>query len=511
MHIFSRRRRRFRLRVIGASAIALGAIAASSIAPVPSASAAVLAPSVTSVPGATPFIARVTISNLPTRTLSEVSYTIVPKPGSTTRPISVSYLRSHLLAKGMIDPNTETITVPVFGLYASTAVHSNTVKLRLRFGRAMRSLVATIETTPWVDPSGGAFTSPVVLTPRNNDVRLDFSYFAIKPLVYPNPIVYDTDGEVRWVAPIGPVSPAWWPSSAFLANSFFVGTGTGIAKVELDGSTRSIADFAGVNVTSTNHHNFDPGKRGLLVEVDTTTNQESTILEVGLDGALLERFELSDIIEAAMIEGGDDPSGFVRRSVDWFHNNSATYWRAYDELVVSSRENFVIAIDYVTKKIKWILGDPTKLWYSYPSLRRYALAAPPGTRVPIGQHGLSIDNGRLLLFDNGWASLNQTPAGDQRTYSAPRLYRIDRRRRTATEVWSFERGQSIFANCCSSIYRSGRSYLIDYAAAPGGPRLVGLRLDGAVGFEYRIGSSPLQGWNALPVSLTGLVFSGSGA
>jgi Arylsulfotransferase (ASST). len=29
-------------------------------------------------------------------------------------------------------------------------------------------------------------------------------------------------------------------------------------------------------------------------------------------------------------------------------------------VIVSSRENFVIAIDYETGAIKWILGDPTK-------------------------------------------------------------------------------------------------------------------------------------------------------
>jgi hypothetical protein len=35
----------------------------------------------------------------------------------------------------------------------------------------------------------------------------------------------------------------------------------------------------------------------------------------------------------------------------------------------SSRENFVIAIDYDSGNIKWILGDPTKHWYEFQSLR----------------------------------------------------------------------------------------------------------------------------------------------
>ena len=49
------------------------------------------------------------------------------------------------------------------------------------------------------------------------------------------------------------------------------------------------------------------------------------------------------------------------------------YNRADDSLIVSSRENFVICLDYETQAIKWILGDPTKKWYQFPSLRTFAL------------------------------------------------------------------------------------------------------------------------------------------
>ena len=63
-----------------------------------------------------------------------------------------------------------------------------------------------------------------------------------------------------------------------------------------------------------------------------------------------------------MIAGGDDPSGFVFDSVlgDWFHNNCTAYRAEDNTLLVSSRENFVIALDYDSDAIKWILGDSTK-------------------------------------------------------------------------------------------------------------------------------------------------------
>ena len=76
-----------------------------------------------------------------------------------------------------------------------------------------------------------------------------------------------------------------------------------------------------------------------------------------------------------MIAGGDDPSLFVYPApTDWFHNNATAYRSSDDSLIVSSRENFVIALDYDSGNIKWILGDPTKRWYVFfPSLRAFAL------------------------------------------------------------------------------------------------------------------------------------------
>src|SRR2546423_5606830 len=75
---------------------------------------------------------------------------------------------------------------------------------------------------------------------------------------------------------------------------------------------------------------------------------------------------------------------------DWFHNNAVTYNRADDSIAISSRENFVICLDYETSAIKWILGDTTKHWAQFPSLAQYALTLGPNTLPPIGQHALSV-------------------------------------------------------------------------------------------------------------------------
>ena len=123
---------------------------------------------------------------------------------------------------------------------------------------------------------------------------------------------------------------------------------------------------------------------------------ESVNIEVDAAGKILKEWDLAQIISDAMTAGGDDPGKFVFPSpFDWFHNNATTYNRADDSLIVSSRENFVICIDYETGAIKWILGDTTKLWYPFPSLAQYALTLAPGSLPPIGQHASS------LTYDQG--------------------------------------------------------------------------------------------------------------
>src|SRR5256714_10340872 len=151
---------------------------------------------------------------------------------------------------------------------------------------------------------------------------------------------------------------------------------------------------------------------------------------------------------------------------DWFHNNAVTYNRADDSVVISSRENFVIAIDYETGAIKWILGDPTKKWYQFPSLRQFALRVAPGSLAPIGQHGLSITyDEALLLHANGFPSSFQHPIGAARNYSSPRKYQLNLNTKVAKEVWNYEQNQSVYSPICSCVYEDAPlNYLITFSS-----------------------------------------------
>jgi hypothetical protein len=129
----------------------------------------------------------------------------------------------------------------------------------------------------------------------------------------------------------------------------------------------------------------------LILDTDTDTQFESVNVEIDALGNVLKIWNMGDIISAAMIAGGDDPTQFVHPSpIDWFHNNGVAYNRAGRLFVISSRENFVICIDYETSAIKWILGDPTKHWHDFPSLAQYAITVTPGSLPQTGQHSPSF-------------------------------------------------------------------------------------------------------------------------
>jgi hypothetical protein len=217
-----------------------------------------------------------------------------------------------------------------------------------------------------------------------------------------------------------------------------------------------------------------------------------------------------------MAAGGDDPGQFVYPApTDWFHNNAVAYDRASDSLIVSSRENFLIAIDYDTGANRWILGDPTKKWYEFPSLDAFALTLSPGSLPPIGQHAVSVTfDQNVLMFDNGRNSTFQDPPGENRDYATPRKYTLDLDAKVATEVWNYPLDQSVYSPFCGSAYEdSPFNYLVDYAFV-GGPlaenpqaQLLGISDTNETVFYYQY---PTVGcataYNALPIHLERIKF-----
>lgn len=448
--------------------------------------------------GPTPFIRFVHTSVSDVTGFAFAQFLILPKMGSATRPIRVRYSRSYLETRGYFDPQTGNVTVPVFGLYAGRL---NRVTINLgfsgRFHRIQR-LAISITTPPY---DGGTYSNPTVIQQRLPGTTLSYDFILLKNYADPiTPIIIDNDAEIRWISTAGVGAQ----NCILFDNAFYVTSGTSLLRTEFDGVTTPVVDYSGIGVTGF-HHNIDPGREGMIIDVDTVDYTESVNLEVDATGNVLRTWNLAEIISAAMIAGGDDPRRFVHPApIDWFHNNACAYSSSDNSLIVSSRENFVIAIDYDSRNIKWILGDQTKHWYEFPSLRQFALSLAPNTLPPIGQHAVSMPGNHLLLFDDGAGSNYQQPPGETRTYSAPRKYHIDLAAFQATETWHYYPDPSVYSPFCSSVYEDvPNNYLIDYTLA--GPYvytgLVGLDAQGNVAFNYQYDELDFCGtaWNAIQI------------
>jgi hypothetical protein len=460
--------------------------------------------------GPTPFINQLTLVASDTSVLQSIQFTITPKAGSVTRPLSGTYGTDYLTDRGYILPGTNTIYLPVYGLYAN---YTNTVSLTYNFFDGSSKSDSTTITAPvYDDPC--QYNDPKVLQARTKSTDLSYDFILVRERCSgSSPTVLDSDSAVRWVGPAGIFNI----TSAFFDNAFYQASGRSLNRIDLDGTFTFLHDYSDYDVTYL-HHNIDRGKVGLILDADTSSYFESTNLEVDAAGNVLKVWSLADIISAAMTAGGDDPGEFVYPApADWFHNNSVVYNRADDSLIISSRENFVICIDYETSAIKWILGDPTKQWYQFPSLRQYALTLADGSNAPIGQHTVSISYDQdLLLFDNGFNSWLHDPPGATRNYSSPRKYQLDLIAKTATEVWNFPNGFSTYSSICSGIYEDApNNYLVDYAFvydAEDGTRngqILGLDGSGATVFHYQytnVVSFCDVAYNSIPLHLENTKF-----
>jgi len=458
--------------------------------------------------GATPFISQVHLMASNSDVLRAIQFTIAPKSGSVTRPLSATYQRSYLLDRGYLIEGAEDIYLPVWGLYAGL---TNTVTLSYYFtDGSSKQDMTSITTDSFTDTC--EFSNPTILQARTDDTTLSYDYILVKERCNSfSPTIIDTDSNLRWVGPAGIFNY----SSGFFDNAAYQAAGTILYREDFDGTVTQLHDYSDIGVVSF-HHNIDRGKIGLILDVDTIDQIDSVNLEVDAAGNVLKRWDLAEIISDAMIAGGDDPSQFVYPSpTDWFHNNATSYNRADDTLIVSSRENFVIGLDYETGTIKWILGDPTKKWHQFPSLAAYAINMASDSLPPIGQHAPSTtyDN-NLLLFDNGLNSVFQMPPGELRPYSSPRKYHLDFATNTATELWNYERAQSVNSPICGSVYEDApNNYLVDYAYVGGFStdsqvaELLGLNAAGDKVFDYQYPTlSCNEAFNSIPLHLDRISF-----
>lgn len=425
-----------------------------------------------------------------------------------SQPVNVKWSTTALSSRGYLQGTT--INLPVFGLYAD---YPNQVALLLTFGDgSIQTLQQSIQTAAYTDPTG-VYVSPTINKARAAGGTFGFNYFIMKSLIGP-PVIIDTDGKLRWAIGAGTGT-----SDVYFANGQFItGSNSSLSTtlIEPDGTESPLQVNLPQPPLTSYHHNIDPGPNGLLADFNGTDSLGSSQLDILAEivpfsnQPPVQTYDMAEILSAYMTSNGDDASAFVRPGIDWFHLNASTYDASDQSVIISSRENFLIKLDYATHDIIWIFGDPTKYWYTFPSLRAKALLLDDNTALyPVGQHAVSItSDGYVMVFNDGLGSTTQPPgepAGITRTYSAVSVYSMNPGAMTAHQERSFDYGQTIFSEVCGSSYEMGQSYLVDFATADNlkQARLVGLDSNFNVVFDFQYPSPSPCGaaWNAIPVAL----------
>ena len=331
-----------------------------------------------------------------------------------------------------------------------------------------------------------------------------------------SPVIVDTDGRVRWVVPAAQTSAVLYGNGQFMTGSETTPT---VTVLQFDGSQSTPQTNLSQPLLQSFTHNIDPGLLGALAEFSGTDSLGSSELDIVAEfrplstNPPIQTFDMAEILASYMTVNGDTASEFVRPGTDWFHVNASTYDRSDNTVIVSSRENFLIKLNYLTHEIVWIFGDPTKYSYNVSVSESQSTHVKCGWDYPIGQHATSITaDGYLMVFNDGFASTNTPPgasAGVMRTFSEVSGYSVNTAKMTAQNVWNFNYGNTIFSPICGSSYEQGNSYLVDFATADNflHARLVGLDANPErlmLHFQYPSPSYCGAAWNAIPIPMESL-------
>ena len=217
------------------------------------------------------------------------------------------------------------------------------------------------------------------------------------------------------------------------------------------------------------HHEYQQLDNGNLL-IDGYKYGSSTyddyIVEMNPESGEIVRSWKMDEILGGVLDA--NPSYQLPNNSDWFHHNSTYYDEEKDTLIISSRhQNMVLKIDASTSEILWILSDPEFLQGT--ELEQYLLTPlEEDFEWQYGQHNaFTVDNGDLLMFDNGnYRSKNVEDSVDAtQNYSRALRLRIDEEAMTVGKIWEYGRelGTDYFCNQVGGVeYYGDNQYLIDF-------------------------------------------------
>ena len=348
---------------------------------------------------------------------------------------------------GSFDPATDHI-VPVYGLYNGEETQ---VELSLSDGRSTTLSVETEKQSL----DFGTFEAQM----------LDESVYDYGCLTFIYPFggtIYavDSEGDIRWCYSGGgsmgihPLRNGHLlvPMAFTLKTTYYK---EGLQEIDLNGRV-----YAQYVIPGGQHHDFQELPNGnLLVASDAPdlSTIEDFVVEVDREtGEVVWSLDMKELLpvgtgqSASMDTDGSEES-------DWCHNNSLWYDAANDLVLLSCRHlDAIVAVHKEDKTLAWILGDPT----GWDGVDESLFFTPAGEDFEwfYAQHEVTmLDNGDVMLFDNGTAKVKRIQ-GEERVsgsdvYSRAVVYRLDTENMTAEQVFSYgkDRGDAWYSDWVSGV------------------------------------------------------------
>ncbi len=281
-----------------------------------------------------------------------------------------------------------------------------------------------------------------------------------------NPIMFDSNGDIRWHLNLMSFPRISWPIKRLANGNLFFGSESTIYEYNMLGEEIRRWNLSGYDI----HHEvveLPNGNFVIAVSKHFTTINDGTgvvnsvedhIIEIDRSsGNVVTEWDLRQILDV-------DRHDLTNGNGDWFHMNGIAYQEEDDCLIVSGRNQGVVKINRKNELI-WILA-PDRGWGNAgedgtgPATAPYLLKAVDGTGAPYaneiqdgsmsasdfdwtwGQHApLILENGNLMLFDNGFSRFFDPAATDN--YSRAVEYQIDEGNKTIREMWSYGKSRGL--------------------------------------------------------------------
>lgn len=326
--------------------------------------------------------------------------------------------------------------IPLYGLYGN---YENTVVIKTESGKTSNIKVKIDGSTSHGDIE--------VITNNVGNTNGEF-YFGTTALGTAS-LGIDNYGEVRWF-----LSEDYSKGMVMLQNGHLllsdvtkgpnaISTG-GVIEVDMLGYIHNQYEIEGGY-----HHDAFEKKDGNLLITSGDVNSNyfcDVIYEIDRKtGEVVKAFKFTDIIKNI------DPNVIQPEEITWGFINSVYLDEERNELLVSMRNrNSIVAVDYNTQELKWILGE-SRFWSN--KFNSYFVRGTGDFKYPGGQHSITVLNdGRVSIFNNGYNSYRESanPCSKLKGLeSYGMIYNIDRTAKTASVDYKFG-GEKYFSYALSS-------------------------------------------------------------